>query len=80
MKPTLGCAVLANVDPAQNNGSDTAPAIITRVWNETPDGAWLVNLRVLVDTDAVPLSLTSVYLYNQEPDERQHCAWWPPRV
>lgn len=78
--PSLGRIVLADVDPAQNNGSETAPAVITRVWNDLPDGRWIVNVRVLVDSDAVPLFLSSVYLHAQEPDERGHSVWWPPRV
>lgn len=46
--PDVGDVVLVPVDPAQNNGSRVAPAVITRVWNKTT-----VNVRVLLDSDAI---------------------------
>ena len=75
--------------PADNNHSDTAPAIITRVWS---DGC--VNVRVLTDSDAV-LWHTSVSLHADRaaadaavaPAREMHgeaadlrAAWWPERV
>lgn len=72
-KPSIGRVVIARVDPAQNNGTDLAPAIITRVWNDT-----LVNLRIFVDTPAAPLSKTSATL--GEDDASGAMCWWPPRV
>jgi subtilisin-like proprotein convertase family protein len=82
-KPSLGRIVIARVAPAENNGSDEAPAVITRVWGEAPDGSWTVNVRVLVDTDQSPLSKTSVKLLDERPKvngEDMHAAWWPPRA
>ena len=35
MKPTVGRIVHVLVDPKQNNGSDVAAAVITRVWSDT---------------------------------------------
>lgn len=50
MAPTVGRIVLVIVDPASNNGSEIAPAIITRVWSGNDDRA-LVNYRILGDHD-----------------------------
>lgn len=52
-KPEIGLTVHVLVDPAVNNGSDTAPATITRVWSDT-----CVNLRVQYDG---PPNLTEDY-------------------
>jgi hypothetical protein len=82
-KPSKGRTVIAHVDKTQNNGSDEAPAVITRVWGEHPDGGWTVNLRVLQDSSAMPLSLTSVRLLDEKPTVDGTVigrAWWPPRV
>jgi hypothetical protein len=46
----VGDIVLCSVDPALNNGSVLAPAIVTRAWSETT-----VNLRVLSDSSNPPL-------------------------
>lgn len=81
-KPSLGRVVLTRVDPAMNNGSDIAPAIITRVWNDHlgPEH-WMVNIRVQLDAFTMPLWATSVKLLDAEPAaDAQHVAWWPPRV
>ena len=88
-KPAVGRIVHAFVDPALNNGSGIAPAIITRVWNDE-----MVNVRVLVDGNSVPLWLTSVTLCaNRESagDVQSHtisstgsrmpaAVFWPPIV
>ena len=81
-KPSPARMVIAHVDPAFNNGSNEAPAVITRVWGEHPAGGWTVNLRVFVDTPASPLSSTSVRLLDEQPaaGDAAHTAWWPPRV
>lgn len=82
-KPSLGRIVITRVPPALNNGADEAPAIITRVWGEQPDGSWTVNMRVLTDTPDNPLSKTSVRLVDERPKvngEDMHAAWWPPRA
>jgi hypothetical protein len=72
---------MARVEPTMNNGSDEAPAVITRVWSEQPDGSWLVNLRVFVDTAGASLSMTSVRLHAERPEAAAlGSAWWPPRV
>lgn len=82
MKPSLGRIVITKVDPADNNGADVCPAVITRVWGERPDGAWTVNVRTLHDGAAVGWK-TSIALYDSEdllPDNNTHVAYWPPRV
>lgn len=47
-KPSVGRIVHVTVDGRYNNGSDVAPAVITRVWSDT-----CVNLRVLYDGPSV---------------------------
>ena len=74
MKPSLGRTVHVRMDPRENNGADTAPAIITRVWaHESTDTRglprYLVNVRVLSDTSANPELRTSVYLYELRPSD-----------
>lgn len=73
--PSLGQIVLVPADPAVNNGADTAPAVITRVWTDD-----VVNVRVLLDSDAVQWR-TSV-TYTESLDTAQHLNYWtwPPRV
>lgn len=85
MKPSIGRIVIVPMDPAENNGSPLAPAVITRVWSDT-----LVNLRVLGDSHTIDWR-TSVKLL-QSPEElaaekATHAvdvplfgAYWPPRV
>jgi len=77
VKPSLGRVVLARVNPAENNGSDVAPAIITRVWSDV-----LVNVRVLLDGEGI-LWRTSVALCADEESARRpaaggHAVYWPP--
>lgn len=80
----IGDVVHVVVDPRQNNGSDVAPAMVTRVWNDE-----LVNVRVLLDGPDV-LWLTSVKFFGERPakdDETvgrdtngvQRAAFWPSR-
>lgn len=59
-KPAVGRIVHVLVDPKVNNGSDVAPAIITRVWSDN-----CVNLRVMHDGPAV-----------QDPSDRQFRQDW----
>lgn len=59
-KPSVGRIVHVFADPAQNNGADISPAIITRVWGTDPGSA--VNVRVFADGAGVPW-LTSIPLY-----------------
>lgn len=86
-KPFVGRIVLVTVDPRQNNGSDVAPAVITRVWA----GDDLINAKVLLDGDA-NLWMTNIPLFKERPepdDERvqnyyfdtgkMRVAFWPPR-
>lgn len=87
-KAALGRTVHVFVDPARNNGSEIAPALITRVWTEQG-----VNVRVLLDGTDVPW-LTSVTLCNDRESAEQvtsyriadngerypAAAFWPPIV
>jgi hypothetical protein len=82
-KPSLGRVVLAKVDPSTNNGSNTAPAIITHVWSDTS-----INVRVMLDAFTMPEWRTSVLLVETEEEALAHEAanpysracYWPPRV
>lgn len=75
-KPSVGRIVHVLVDPALNNGSDVAPAIITRVWSDA-----MVNVKVFLDSEGADLCQTSVNLHPEQPDDPAitRAAWWPPR-
>jgi hypothetical protein len=82
MQPSLGRIVIAQADPAFNNGSDAAPAIITRVWGDRGDGSWTVNVRIFLDGDET-LWKTSWIVFDTEEQAREYGPgglWWPPRV
>ena len=55
----VGLIVQTPMDTGDNNGHDKAPAIITYVGDEGPNGGVLVNLRVFTDgtliTNIVPM-------------------------
>lgn len=75
--PSLGRIVHVPMDPATNNGADVAPAVITRVWNDTT-----VNVRLLAD--AAPCATdwrTSLVLVDTLDQGDGLCRWtWPGRV
>ncbi|MER6533004.1 hypothetical protein ABT215_04115 [Streptomyces sp900105755] len=73
--PSIGRVVLVPADPAVNNGANVAPAIITRVWNDE-----VVNVRVLLDSDAVQWRTSVKYVENFDGIEHTHLWTWPPRV
>jgi hypothetical protein len=92
MQPTVGRIVHVLVDPKLNNGSDVAPAIITRVWNEQG-----INVRVLRDNYPGPEEwMTSISLHESREALDEHAeavkaanpaaevtvrgAFWPPRA
>lgn len=62
---TIGSVVIAkNVNPSGNNGSDEAPAILTRVWGRNGDDTgWTVNAKVIRDGHT-ELWITSVVLFD----------------
>lgn len=80
-KPQLGDTVLVGHDPAFNNHSKVAPAIVTRVWNDT-----CINARVLPDSVAPSeqrFSITYVATVEEiEGDDlnRAYRWTWPPRT
>jgi hypothetical protein len=92
-KPAVGRIVHVIVDPKRNNGSDVAPAMITRVWSDT-----CVNLRVIPDYYPGPEEwLTSYSLHESREALEAHRdarqaelpegqkvallgAFWPPHV
>lgn len=73
---SIGHIVHVLVDPAQNNGSDIAPGIVTRVWGDpyTPGTAALerqtVNVKVLLDQNQ-DLWLTSIWVFDDRPTAEQ---------
>ncbi len=73
-KPSKGRIVFVTVDPATNNGSNEAPAVITAVWSDT-----IINVKVLNDGPDNEWK-TSVTLHEEKPEDARHAAWWPPRV
>ncbi len=84
--PSIGRIVVVPVAPSMNNGADRAPAIITRVWDVRPDGSWLINVRVLCDSENTPW-MTSLRLFSSESEaldamtpDATHFAYWPSRV
>lgn len=84
-KPSIGRIIIVPAVPAENNGATLAPAVITRVWNDTT-----VNVRVLLDGDETQWR-TSITLFqtpeemwdthtSQQADTPPHAGYWPPRV
>lgn len=75
--PSVGRIVRVPMDPTTNNGADEAPAVITRVWNDTT-----VNVRILAD--AAPKAedwRTSLVLVESFDEGAGLCRWtWPGRV
>ena len=82
--PTIGRVVIACLEQSKNNGALVAPAIITRVWSQTADGSWTINIKILADSHD-DVWKTSVSLYPTEEDATtirpgsDHVCWWPPR-
>lgn len=80
--PTIGRIVIVRMAPGFNNGSTEAPAMVSRVFGESEDGSWTVNVRVFADSGDVPWQ-TSVKLWPTEadvPEGAVRAAWWPPRI
>lgn len=80
--PSKGRIVMVPADPHENNGDKDAPALVTRVFGQRPDGGWTVNVRVLFDSNSIAWR-TSVALFETEDQARaggEHTAWWPARV
>lgn len=73
-KPAVGDVVLVPVEPAHNNGSPVAPAVVTRVWS-----ANCVNYRVLLDGQDVPWRTSATYVPELPQDAGSAHRWtWPP--
>lgn len=86
--PSPARTVLAVGAAARSNGTDIAPAVITRVWSQREDGVWLVNATLLPDATSLITWVTSVYLYASEEQARaangdndaMTSLYWPARV
>lgn len=74
-KPSLGDIVHVPMPPSANNGSDTAAAIVTRVWE---DGK--INVRIFADSTASPqewrTSLTYADELDYNPDDKASMYFW----
>lgn len=82
-KPSIGRIVHVVGVQATSNGTDVAPAVITRVWSDE-----MVNCTVFPDC-AAPVPATSVRIVEDETAARAlsdgkdytiTAAFWPPRV
>lgn len=92
MKPTIGRIVIALGGPVVSNGTNVAPAIITRVWSdrdtreEDQDAApILINATAFPDMAGAQI-LSSTRLFDtKEQAEKAYepggpaVAYWPPR-
>ncbi len=83
MQPTVGrILIVMGIDKSKNNGTDVAPAIITRVWG---DGS-LVNVKILAD-GVENIWKTSIPVYFEPSECRGYvnnnpgnvAAHWPER-
>ena len=82
MQPTIGRVVIAQTNANFNNGANVAPAVITRVWGERPEGGWTINVKVLRDALSEEWK-TSVVLFDTEEQAREYGlggCFWPPRA
>ncbi len=87
-KPSVGRIVLVTGGPAKSNGTDVAPGLVTRVWQDGVEGHHDGVIDVTVFPDAgTPVAATSVYLYEIEDTARAMvekgasvAAFWPARV
>jgi hypothetical protein len=70
----IGDVVHVLLDPAQNNGSDIAPALVVRTWGEPFEKddveRQTINVRTLGDS-AETLWLTSIALFEERPTEQE---------
>lgn len=83
-EPSKGRIVIAQVTREMNNGDDTAPAMITGVWERRPGEAtgWLVNVKIMLDGPTDDWR-TSYVLFDTEQQARAYGIgglFWPPRV
>ncbi|MBT2508808.1 hypothetical protein J7I98_23560 [Streptomyces sp. ISL-98] len=76
MKPSVGRIVLVSMDPAMNNGAGVAPAVITRVWDDTT-----VNVHVLPDGHVTEWQTSATYVDSLDEETGGLYRWtWPPRI
>lgn len=79
--------VLAVGAAALGNGTDVAPALITRVWSDNEQaGTSMVNATVFPDNSTTPRVVSSATLHPDEEAARADLGegmtalFWPPRV
>ncbi|MFG2963592.1 hypothetical protein ACGFZS_09910 [Streptomyces sp. NPDC048288] len=68
--PQLGDVVIVPVDPAENNGSAEAPAVVTAVWSATT-----INARVLNDGPVIGWRTSLVYREDLDGIEGVPMVW-----
>lgn len=92
MKPSLGRVIIVRGKIVTSNGSDLAPAVVTRIWSDEDTR----NEPVMVNCTAQPdlaghQHIGSVFVYDtkeeadvvhdaQVPPGSTPVAYWPPRV
>lgn len=87
MKPSIGRTIIVVAPQASSNGSDRAPGVITRVWNDhdTRNEPAMVNATVFPDL-SIPQTVGSITLYDSEEQAAElgepgrPFAFWPARV
>lgn len=94
MKASIGRIIIVLGGPSATNGTDRAPAIITRVWPQGDDqnidpsnGPCMVNATAFCDL-ASPQVYGSIFLFDTEDAARASIkntagvpvAFWPERV
>lgn len=90
MKPSIGRIIIVVAPQASGNGTDRAPAIITRVWGkpvrDTMEGPVDVNATIFPDNSSHVQTIATVPLFDTPEDAAEQAergmpyAYWPERV
>ncbi len=90
MKPSAGRIVMVFADPADNNGADVAPAVITRVWSDEtinvhvlpdgPDSYWLTSVQLHDTREQAQAAHDRMFATWPAAPSVPYRAFWPPRV
>lgn len=84
--PSVGRIVIVESSVVASNGTDIAPAIITRTWGENLGGGHTVNVTAFPDNaPARPVSSVRLYADREaaladELRAEATVAYWPPRI
>lgn len=84
-KPKVSSTLQVKVDARQNNGEDTAAAIVTKVVESEDGNDYTVNLLVFMDTGATQSWKDVSLVEKKDLDDAQaenpqgRVAFWAPR-